>query len=429
MERLWEGAGMSDVDRRAVPPEGRKYDLLLKGGRVIDPSSNWDGNADVAILGGRIAAVAENIPPEASTDVVDVTGKLVVPGLVDLHAHVYPGVTPELGVEADRDCLAKGTTTVVDAGSAGAFNIDGFRRFIVKPARSRIMAFLNISRIGMPSVGISLPELAWLSLVDIRAAVDAIQANRDLVRGLKVRASNYVVREAGMEPFHRALQAADEAGVPLMVHIGDSPMPLGALLDLLRPGDIVTHTYNSFAGLEVLDGGRSWRRLPDRSFGTGTTILDETGQVIPQARAARRRGVIFDVGHGGGSFSFDVFERAMAQSFPPDVISSDVSVFSINGPVYDLPTVLSRFLGLGLTLSEVLEAATIRPARILGMAGEIGTLAPGAVADVAVLDLLQGEFTYTDGAGQTRPGHHKLSAYVTLRGGELIWPTSSDAVM
>ena len=402
------------------------YDLLLQGGRVIDPANGLDAIADVAISDGRIAAVAPNIAPAGAGAVHDVAGKIVAPGLIDLHAHVFPGMTPELGVEPDRDCLAKGSTTIVDAGSAGAVNIDGFRRFIVEPARARIIAFLNISRIGMPSTGISLPELAWLPLADVRSAVDAIRDHRALVRGLKVRVSNYVVREAGMEPFRRALQAADEAEVPLMVHIGDSPAPLGVVLDMLRAGDIVTHTYNSFAGLVVLDGGRSWRRQPDRSFGTGTTILDDAGDVIPQARAARERGVIFDVGHGGGSFSFDVFERAMAQGFPPDVISSDLSLFSIDGPAYDLPTVLSRFLGLGMTLAEVIDAATARPARVLGMAGEIGSVSPGAAADVAVLDLLEGEFTYTDGAGQTRAGDRKLAAHLTLRAGEPIWPGRAD---
>lgn len=396
------------------------YDLLLKGGRVIDAAAGLDAVADVAIAAGRIAAVAPHIPPSNAATVHDVAGKIVAPGLIDMHAHVYPGVTPELGIEPERDCLAKGVTTILDAGSAGAYTIVGFRRFIVEPSRPRILSLLNISTIGMPSTGASLPETGWIELLDVPAAVDAARAHAGLVVGLKVRMSQYIVRECGMEPLYRTLAAAEQAGLPLMVHIGCTPRPLGELLDLLRPGDIVTHTYTAFAGMDSPDGGKTLRQIYHIPMGTGMTLLDAAGGVIPEALAARERGVIFDVGHGRGSFSFDVARPAIAAGFLPDTIGSDLHAGSIAGPVHDLPTVMSRFLHIGMTLHQVLEAVTARPARILGMAGEIGTLAPGAVADVTVLDLQHGEYTYRDAPGNTIVGDSRLWPHMTLRAGQIV---------
>jgi len=396
------------------------YDLLLKGGRVIDPAQGMDQAADVAIAGGHIAAVAENIPTEDAASVRNVAGKLVTPGLIDMHAHVYPGVTPELGVEADRDCLAKGVTTVVDAGSAGAYTIEGFRRFIVEPSQARVLSLLNISTVGMPTMGQGLPEAGLIDLLDVPEAVKAARDYAGLVVGFKVRLSKYIVRNLGLEPLHRALDAAEQIGLPLMVHIGDMPAPLGDILDLLRPGDIVTHTYTSFAGMDSPDGGKTIDRLYHIPTGTGQTLLDAHGKVIPQALAARDRGVLFDVGHGQGSFSFLVAGPAVEQGFVPDTIGSDLHAGSINGPVYDLPSVMSRFLSLGLPLGQVIEATTARPARILGMQGEIGALKAGAAADVSVLDLLSGGFEFRDSAGNTRRGEHKLQASLTVRAGEIV---------
>lgn len=398
-----------------------KYDLLLKGGRVIDPSQGLDAPADVALANGQIADIADTIPPDAATDVVDVTGKLVVPGLVDIHTHVYPDVTI-ISVEPDRDCLAKGTTTVVDAGSVGAYTFGGFRRFITEPARARVLAFLNISCIGAPIDDIDMAELGWLPLVNVDAAVETIEANRDLIVGIKVRLGKEVVWDNGIEPLHRALEASEKAGVPLMVHIGDSPAPLGEILNLMRPGDVLTHAYTSFGGLEIASDRKSCRVRPFKAKGTGTTLLDANGRLIPEAWAARERGVIIDVGHGRGSFSFGVFTAAMEQGFYPDTISTDLHTGSIEGPVYDFPTLMSRFLSLGMTLPQVIGAATSRPAEVLGLADEFGTLKPGAAGDVTVLDLLEGSFEYRDAAGESLWGEYKLVPYLTIRAGEPIVP-------
>jgi len=395
------------------------FDLLLKGGRVVDPSQSLDAPADVALAGGRIAALAPDIPAEASSAVLDVAGKLVVPGLIDLHTHVYAGVTT-LSVEADRDCLAKGVTTVVDAGTTGAYTIEGFRRFIVAPSQARVLAYLNISSIGLPIDDIDMAELGWLPLVNVSAAVAAIEKYREIVVGIKVRMGKEVVWDNGIQPLLLARQAAERAGVPLMVHIGDSPVPLGDILDLMRPGDILTHAYTAFGGLDIAPDRSSYRVKPFQAKGSGTTLLDAAGRVIPEAWAARQRGVLFDIGHGGGSFSYEVFDAAMQQGLYPDTISTDLHAGSIKGPVYDMPTLMSRFLSLGLSLSQVIEASACRPAQALGMAGHIGTLSPGAAGDVAVLDLLEGDFEYLDSTRAALRSPYRLAPYLTVKAGQVV---------
>jgi dihydroorotase len=393
-------------------------DLLLRGGRVLDPSQGWDGIADVALAGGRIVALGPDLPTDSAARVEDVSGRLVTPGLIDLHAHVFPGIT-DLGLDADATSLAKGVTTVLDAGSAGATNIVGFRHFVVEPARTRIRALLNISLVGMPFAG-AMTELGWVPLLDADAAVAAVQAHRDLIVGLKVRVTRYLTLDNGAQPLYVALEAGRRAGCPLMVHIGDSPIPLGEILDALRPGDIVTHTYTAFAGTEPTPDGKGTRRKPDSVRGGGISILDAEGRVIPPAWEARRRGVIFDVGHGMGSFSFAVCREAMGQGFKPDTIGSDLHTANVRGPVFDLPTLMSRFLSLGMTLPEVIGACSSRPAQILGLAGEIGTLRPGAAGDVTVLELQQGRFDYRDSVGTVFWGEQKLLPRLTVRAGEIV---------
>jgi dihydroorotase len=324
-----------------------------------------------------------------------------------------------LGVDADASCLAKGVTTALDAGSAGATNIEGFKRYIMEPARLRQRALLNISAVGMPFNGMALTELAWLPLADVGDAVAAVEAHRDWVIGLKVRITNYIVKENGASPLPLALEAGRRAGVPVMVHIGDSPIPVSEILDALRPGDILTHTYTAFAGIGSADGGKTTKNqyVPR---GRGNSILDAAGKVVPAAWKARERGVILDVGHGVGSFSFAVASDAMAQGLKPDTIGSDLHTGSIVGPVFDLPTLMSRFLSLGMTLSEVIAATTSRPAAVMGLAGECGTLRPGAAGDVAVLELQSGRFEYRDAAGDAFWGDKKLLPRVTVRAGEVV---------
>ena len=399
------------------------YDLILRGGRVIDPRQRLDRVADVGLKDDHIAEISEHLPVGVSSTEIDVSGKLVMPGLIDIHCHVFPGVTPGLSVEAYENHLQQGTTTIVDAGSAGAYTIAGFRRYVVEPAQARILALLNISAVGMLCANRQVTELGWLPLVDLPSAERAIEAHRDIIVGLKVRLSEYIVQKNGITPLRLALPLAEKTGLPVMVHIGGTPVPLGEILNLLRAGDVLTHTYTAFAGFETADDGKSVTPR-FQTMGDASTILDAEGNVIPEAWAARERGVLFDVGHGGGSFSFDVFQAATVHGFWPDTIGTDLNESSVHGPVYSLPSLMSRFLSLGLSLSQVIEACTYRPARWLGLSDQIGSLMPGAAADIAVLDLHEGAYQYRDSVGQSMRGGFQLIPYLTICGGQLIWPAA-----
>jgi len=346
------------------------FDLLLKGGEVVDPGSGYSGRLDVAITRNRIAAVEANIPAEAARRVIDATGQYVTPGLVDLHTHVYHSVTT-WGILADPVAARSGVTTWLDVGSAGAYNWLGFREFIVKPADVRIYALLNIS-----SIGLTAPtwELANLNYCDVDLCCKLTDLHRDLVLGIKVRIDKNTTSGTGVEPLRRAREAAERCELPMMVHIGIGPPEINEVLAFLRPGDILTHCCT----------GHSMR------------LIDETGNLLETARRAWDMGVIMDIGHGAGSFSFLSAEAMLGAGHVPDVISSDIHQFSIHGPLFDLPTCMSKFLALGMTFPQVVEAATTRPAAALGLQHEIGTLKPGALADVALFRIEQGDFPLYD---------------------------------
>jgi len=401
--------------------ESGPYDLLIKGGHVVDPGQGIDGIRDVALTAGKVAAVATGIPPATAVQTIDASGRLVVPGLVDTHVHVFPGAT-WLGIDADPHCLAAGVTTALDAGSAGAVNIDAFRRFVVESVQTRVLALLNISSVGMPFGAGVVPvaEVSWMPLLDAEAAAQTVARNRDLVLGIKVRLIPGHVQDNGIQPLYRALEAAEKAGVPIMVHPCHPAVPLRDILNVMRKGDILTHTYAAAGCISAGEENKDWRDLPAEKRHTGVTILDADGHVIPEAWAARDRGVILDVGHGFGSFSFAVCAEALAQGFMPDTMGSDLHSVSVRGPVYDLPTMMSRFLSFGLTLPQVIEAATRRPAHLLGMADTIGTLRPGAAGDVAILELQEGRFEYRDAPGRSLWGTHKLVPRVTVRAGKIV---------
>jgi len=372
------------------------HDLLISGGTVIDPASGLHARRDVAIAAGRIAAVDADLPAPASGDVIDATDLLVVPGLVDLHVHVYLGVA-DLSVEADPTCLGRGVTTVIDAGSAGANTFAGFRRSVVEASQGRVLAYLNISATGQidPAFG----ELHDLRFADPERAAAVARANPDLIVGFKVRISEQLAGPNGLAGLDRALEAGRATGLPVMVHIGGTAFDIEEALDRLGPDDVVTHAYTGWR-----PGG----------------IVTDAGRVVPAAREARARGVRFDVGHGAGSFTWAIAEAALADGFRPDTISSDLHRFNVAGPVHDLATTLSKFLLLGLSLEEVIAMATIAPATALGRKGGgmgLGTLAVGAGADVSILRLEEGRFDLTDSAGSARGARQRLVPVAVVQAG------------
>lgn len=365
------------------------YDLVVLGGHLIDPAEGIDGPRDIGITGGAVVDVAERIDPGEGRRVLDASGKIVTPGLIDVHAHVYDGVA-QVSVQPDVVGVAKGVTTLVDGGSSGATTFPGFRDYVIRPARTRVYALLNISTPGM-----TVPdELADLDWVDPEAAVLTIEANRDVIVGLKVRMLAGLPGGGDLEVMRRTREAADAAGVPIMVHIGGQSSPLPAILELLRAGDVVTHAL--------------------RARGS---ILDATGRVYPEVREAVGRGVHLDVGHGRGNLDFDVAEAVLQQGLTPTTISSDVHRGNVVGPVFGLPMTLSKFLYLGMTLGEVIQASTAAPARIFDFGLELGTLRPGSVADLAVFEVVRGSYDLVDSGGKRRTADRRLVPYATLRAG------------
>ncbi|MCA1583613.1 MAG: amidohydrolase/deacetylase family metallohydrolase [Acidobacteria bacterium] len=369
------------------------YDLVVKGGHVIDPDQGLSAVRDVAVSGTRIARVAPDIPAPTARRTIGATGLIVTPGLIDVHVHVYDGVASVAAV-ADDTSLARGVTTVVDAGSAGATTFQGFRKYIIAPSRTRIYAALNISTVGLTM----LNELEDLSLVDPKAAVAVVTAHRDSIVAIKVRLGSGLPHGQDLEVLRRARLASDESGVPLMLHIGGSSSPLDEILRVLRRGDMVTHTL---------------REQPNG-------VIDAEGRVRDAFVAARERGVWMDVAHGSGNFSWATAERAAAQGWWPDTISSDLHARNTAGPVHDLATTLSKFLLLGLSLEEVVARASSGPAKVYRFPTGCGTLREGAEADVAAFRLSSEPFVFADSRKETRTGARGLVPEVTLRAGEPV---------
>lgn len=373
---------------------GDQFDLVIKGGEVLDPASNLRALRDLGIRHGRIAAVEAHIADSRAAQVLDARGKLVVPGLIDLHAHVYPQGSA-IGLPADELVPYTATTTYVSAGDAGANNFSAFKHFVVAQSRSRIFGFLHISSIGL--AGFPVGEMLNLDYADVDLAAKTLAENQDVLLGIKVRESRLVVGQNGLEPLKRAIAATERAGTNgrVLCHIGDAPGELPALMDLLRPGDILTHAFSGAGNNVVVDG-----------------------RLLPAVLAAKQRGVVIDVGHGGGSFDYTVAEPAMAQGLMPDTISSDIHAFSGNTPGMPyLPWVMSKFLGLGVPLEQVIAMATINPARIIGRVDGLGTLGVGAPADVAVLELVEEKVRFVDTKGNAREGTRYLEPAHTVRAG------------
>ena len=376
------------------------YDLLLKGGEVIDPSQDVRGRLDVAVTDGAISHLAPDLDPAQASKSVDVTGKLVVPGLIDLHCHIYEGVAQN-GVNPDLAGVASGVTTLVDAGSAGCYTFGGFPRHVVPKANTRIFCMLHAGRTGLAYQ----PEISGRDDIDVEETVRVINANRPLIQGVKLRAIGPAVPTLGIEMVQLAKRAAEEAGVRLMVHIGDTGISDGPtltkeLLPLLRQGDILTHLFSPNPG----------------------RILDADGKVLPELMEAQQRGVHLDTAYGRFNFSFDVARRALDQGVKPLSISTDLTVPGRRNTVYSLTEMLSRFLALGFELDEVVRMATANPARALGMDDALGSLAVGREADISVLDSVTGDWVFRDTAGATLNGDKALVPVVTIKGGQVYSP-------
>lgn len=378
------------------------YDLVLKGGHVIDPAQNIDAVMDVAFAGGKVAAIAKSLDTSAAKDVRDVSGKLVTPGLIDMHTHVYWGGT-SLGIDAEDFCRKSAVTTAVDTGSAGPGNFAGFRKHVIEPSAVRILAYLHISHAGIFGFSnrIMVGESENLALMDPETAVEVANANRDVIIGIKVRLGRHASGIHGMAPFEHAIQVAEEASMPLMVHIDEPPPSYAEVVSRLRSGDVLTHCFRPFPNSPV---------GPD-------------GKVRPEVLAARQRGVLFDIGHGMGSFSFRTARAMLEAGFMPDTISSDIHALCINGPAFDQVTTLSKFLCLGVPLKEVIRASTENAARALSRP-DLGTLKPGSAGDAAILSLDEGAFDYIDVVGEHVMGDRKINARGVVLAGRWWHPSA-----
>jgi len=364
-----------------------KYDLILKGGRVIDPSRKLDAIRDVAIAQGKIAALAENIPA-GTVETIDARGKLVVPGLIDIHTHaarVKDG--PAL-------CLADGVTGWIDAGSQGADRI-GETIAVAKSAPQQCRVLINIGRAGI------LPEGDTMDLnrADVAAAREAIGRNRDMIGGVKARLSRDVAGANDFEVLKRAQEAASSFNLPVMIHMGQTVSPLPKLIALLKRGDIVTHMFAP----------------PPNS------IIDDSGHILPEVMAARRRGVWFDVGNGrAGHLRWDMAEAVLKAGFVPDTFSTDWTPEGRAGGVIDFENVMSKFLMLGMPLDQVIACATVHPSRVFPVFGNRGTLKVGAPADVAVLELREGTFEFVDNFENKRTGRQRLFPSAAVLAGKRV---------
>ena len=376
------------------------YDLLLQGGRVVDPSTGLDGIHDLAVQDGTIARIAPNIPRTEATRTIDVAGKIVAPGLIDLHAHVFEGIN-RTGVNPDLAGVYSGVTTIVDAGSAGAATFGAFPRYIIPACHTEVIPFLHICRTGLATN----PDIIAESSVDLDETLQVMSEHKGLIRGIKARMVSPALEIMGMRLPELAKRAARESGTTLMVHIGDTakrydPAVIRQLLPLLEPGDILTHYFTANPG----------------------GVLDANGKLVPEAREAADRGVWLDTAHGRMNFSFDVGRRCIEQGLMPHCISTDLTVPGRLNTVHSMVEIMTRFLGLGFTLPQVITMSTHNPARALNEEQRLGSLAVGRQADISVLELREGEWTVYD---VLRTGMRVTTAivpFLTVKRGRVFTP-------
>jgi dihydroorotase len=376
--------------------------LLIRGGHVIDARNGIDGVMDVSLVGGKIAGVAAKIDPPPGARIVDASGLYVVPGLIDIHAHVFFGTEKDSylsngdsAVPPDNHSFRNGQTTLVDVGGAGWKNFPQFKEQVIDRARTRVLSFINIVGSGMKGG----PAEQNLADMDAKLTAMRIRQNRGVIVGIKV--AHYSGPE--WEPVTRAVAAGKETEVPVMIDFGNNTPPQSLedlLMKHLRPGDILTHTYAHVRGR--------------------TPIVDESGRVRPYVLQARERGVIFDVGHGGGSFLYRQAVPATKQGFYPDVISTDLHTGSMNSGMKDILSTMSKFLNLGMPLADVIKANTAKAAEVIKRP-DLGHLGVGAEADLAVLNLRRGKFGFIDTGGGKMMGDQKLECELTIKGGQVMW--------
>ena len=375
-------------------------DLLIRGGHVVDPATNLDGTSDVAVKSGRIAAVGLDLRQDAAAT-IDARGQIVTPGLVDLHTHVYSDAT-YWGVDPDGIGPRSGVTTFVDAGSAGAYTLRAFRAQAASRRTSRVLAFANIA-VG----GLTRPSFELANIDDCDPAALALVAPDlgDFIRGVKVRLGIPIALGHGLEPLRRALDAAEHLGVPVMCHIATGPPAIEDVIRLLRRGDVLTHAFT----------GQSMR------------LTGLHRRSLAAAQEARAAGVILDLGHGSGGFSFETAMTLAEAGILPETISTDLHQLSVNGPMFDLPTCMTKMLALGMPLQDVVYAASARPAAVVGLTDGTGSLAVGAPADVAIFAMDTGSFTLADVHHQTMSSRRRLRCVTTIFGGSPASRKAPDA--
>jgi len=377
------------------------YDMLLKGGHVIDPKNQVDAVMDVAIKGNQVALVAENIPESEAENVVDVSGFYVSPGLLDIHSHNFHGTEPDAylsnsftALPPDGFSFRSGVTTIVDVGGAGWKNFKTFKEQTIDRSKTRVLAFLNIVGSGMKGGAIEQ------NINDMDPKMTAMVARQhDEIVGVKV--AHYSGPE--WEPVDRAVQAGEMAGIPVMVDFGGNIPPLSLeslLMEHLRPGDILTHAFAHVPGREP--------------------IVNERGEVKPFVWEAQKRGIIFDVGHGGGSFLFRQAVPALKSGFKPNTISTDLHTGSMNGGMKDITNVMSKFLNMGMSMQEIIMATTWKSAQVINRE-DLGNLDKGSVADITVLNVREGDFGFIDTQGYRLDGNQKIECELTIRDGKVAW--------
>ncbi len=372
------------------------YDLLLKGGTVVDPSQDMQQLCDVAFRAGRVAALAPDLSADAAQEVIDVRGHLVAPGLMDIHGHFFYRGWPG-AVDPDVACLPCGVTTAVDAGSTGWGNYPALKDYILQPCQTRIYAFVHLCATGLTSLTARIGELQNLAFAQIDQAIRCIDENRADVLGIKVRIDHRATGEANALPaLEMARQVADATQSQMMVHVSGTPIPLVRIFDFMQPGDVATHILNGHAN----------------------GILDGNGRILPEVREARARGIVLDVGHAGVHFDLTVGRAAVSQDFWPDTLSTDIHTPPPDRVVYDLLGVMSTFLALEMPLDGVVATVTSKAAAAIGKRDELGTLRVGSAGDAAVLDLEAGDFTFVDAAGNQVQAGQRLRALFTVKDGQ-----------